>query len=126
MPQLKPGKKMDRLFWTLSRLGARELLYGSVDRVLPPAEVMRWINQIIRKQWKPADPVPTLIAALARKTGDRTRDLSEESITQVLDWMATQGVENKIKNRIKEKTGMDIKEKSQQFGERLPTGLVIK
>ena len=126
MPQLKPGKKMDRLFWTLSRLGSRELLYGSVDRVLPSAEVVRWINQVTKKQWKPADPVPALIAALARKTGDRTRDLPEESIALILDWMIAQGVENKFKNQVKEKTGMDIKEKNQQFGERLPAGLVLK
>ncbi len=126
MPQLKPGKKIDRLFWTISRFGARELLYGSVDRVLPPAEVSRWIQQIMKKQWKPADQISMLIVALARKTGDRTRDLSEESITQILDWMTTQGVEKKVKSQIKEKTGMGIKEKSQQFGERLPTGLVLK
>jgi len=37
-PLIKPGKKLDHLFWTLSRFGARELFYGSVDRVVPAKE----------------------------------------------------------------------------------------
>ena len=126
MPQIRPGKKMDRLFWTLSRLGARELLYGSVDRVIPPAEVGRWIQQIIKKQWKPSDPVPALVSALARKTGDRTRDIPDDIRDLVLEWMTKQNVDKKNRALVKEKTGMGMKEKSQQFGERLPQGLVLK
>ena len=41
IPQLKPGKTPHHMFWALSRIGARELLYGSVDRVVPAKEVER-------------------------------------------------------------------------------------
>lgn len=126
IPQLKPGKKMERLFWVLSRFGARELLYGSIDRVLPPAEVARWIFQIMKKSWKPGDPVTSLLVTLSRKVGDRTRDLPEDLIKQILEWMTTQGVEKKVTDQLKEKVGMDIKQKHQQFGERLPSGLILK
>ncbi|MEE4364655.1 MAG: Hsp70 family protein, partial [Desulfotignum sp.] len=75
LPRIKPGKTQDRLLWTLSRLGARDLLYGSVDRVVPPAEAGRWITEIIRHPWKKNDQVFFPVAEMARKTGDRTRDL---------------------------------------------------
>ncbi len=39
IPQLKPGKTPHQMFWALSRIGARELLYGSVDKVIPANEV---------------------------------------------------------------------------------------
>ena len=124
--QLKPGKKMDRLFWTLSRLGARQLLYGSVDRVIPPAQVTRWCRQIMKKNWKKEDPVATLISALARKTGDRNLDLQEDAVQEILTWMGELGASKKLMAQIKEKTDMEIQDKNQQFGERLPSGLVLK
>lgn len=126
LPQLKPGKKIDRLFWSLSRLGARELLYGSVDRVVSPAEVMRWMNQMMKKKWKKEDPLPSLFTALARKSGDRTRDLSQEASVDIIDWMNKNGTDASIINMLTEKKPMALKEKSIQFGENLPTGLVLK
>ncbi|MCG8688325.1 MAG: molecular chaperone DnaK, partial [Desulfobacterales bacterium] len=126
MPQIKPGKNMDRFFWTLSRLGGRELLYGSVDRVIPPTEVSRWIQQVMKKPWKKNDPVDTLIASLSRKTGDRTRDIAEDLVDQIIAWLKEKGADQKTVVQIQKKTGMDMKEKSQQFGERLPTGLLLK
>lgn len=126
LPQLRPGKKTDRMLWTLSRLGARELLYGSADRVIPPAEVTRWVAQLMKKKWQPADPVPSMLASLARKTGDRTRDVSEETRAEVLSWMRGNGCAGKFKAQVKQKTGMDMKDKSLQFGERLPAGLILK
>ncbi len=126
MPLLRPGKKMDRMFWTLSRLGARELLYGSVDRVIPPTEVSRWIRQMIKKPWKPNDPIAAMCVALARKTGDRTRDLDDETILELLDYMNNQGVSSQMKTQVTKKVGIDMKEKSVQFGERLPAGLILK
>ncbi len=126
IPLLKPGKKMDRMFWTLSRLGARELFYGSVDRVIPPTEVSRWIRQLIKKSWKTNDPVVAMLVALARKTGDRTRDLDEDVVSELTDYMDNHGVSIKVKAQITEKVGIDMKAKSVQFGERLPAGLILK
>lgn len=126
MPQLKPGKKLDRLFWALSRLGARHLLYGSVDRVIPPAEVTRWCRQIMKKKWAPGDPVVDLICSLARKTGDRNRDLAEDVVGEILTWMTDHQAGKKRIKQVTEKTGMGMQEKNQQFGERLPSGLILK
>jgi len=126
LPQLGAGKKMDCLFWALSRLGARQLLYGSVDRVVPPAEVGRWCRQIMKKKWKTQDPIALLLSSLARKTGDRNLDVLDDISGEILNWMADNKADNKLMTRVKEKTGMEMQEKNQLFGERLPSGLVLK
>ncbi|MCP4720997.1 MAG: molecular chaperone DnaK, partial [Desulfobacteraceae bacterium] len=126
LPQLKSGKKQDRLFWTLGRLGARELLYGSADRVVPPSEVSRWVRRIMKQKWKTQDPVQPLVTEVARKTGDRTRDVDTETIAEITQWLEKTGADAGLIKMMVEKTKMALKEKNAQFGERLPAGLVLK
>lgn len=125
-PQLKPGKKQDRLFWTLGRLGARQLLYGSADRVVPPSEVTRWVHRIMKQKWKIEDPAQSLVAEIVKKTGDRTRDVDFDISAKIVEWLDETGADATLIKRVVEKTKMALNEKSVQFGERLPAGLVLK
>ncbi len=126
LPLLQPGKKQDRFFWTLSRFGARELLYGSMDRVVPPAEVSRWIQRVRKIKWDKQDPVQTMVAEMARRTGDRTRDVDPDVMAQIVDWLKEIGADALLVQRVTEKTQMALTEKNAQFGEGLPAGLVLK
>ncbi|MCG8640527.1 MAG: hsp70 family protein [Desulfobacterales bacterium] len=126
LPRLKPGKKQHGLFWTLSRLGARELLYGSVDRVVPPKEVLRWINQIVKISWKKNDPVENLIGQLARKTGDRTRDIEDRDRQRIVEWLNNRAETDAVIAMVSQAKKMAVKEKNVQFGEKLPNGLILK
>jgi molecular chaperone DnaK (HSP70) len=126
IPLLKPGKKQDNLFWTLSRIGARELLYGSVDRVVSAREVVKWINQVMKKSWSKNDPVEIMVAQISRKTGDRTRDMEPEDTLRITDWMQQRKAKDSFVKMINERMVMAVKEKNVQFGERLPTGLVLR
>ena len=123
---LKPGKKQDNMFWVLSRFGARELLYGSVDRVVPPKEVIKWINQVMKKTWRKNDPVENMVVQISRKTGDRTRDIEQESVLRIVDWMRARKAKDSLIRVVNEKVEMAVKEKSTQFGEKLPAGLVLR
>ncbi|MCA1785754.1 MAG: molecular chaperone DnaK, partial [Desulfobacteraceae bacterium] len=80
IPQIKPGKIQDRLLWTLARFGARDLLYGSVDRVVPPTETARWIQQLMKRSWSRQDHIDVSVAQMSMKTGDRNRDLDPETV----------------------------------------------
>ncbi len=122
---IRPGKKMGRHLWSLSRLGARQLLYGSQDRVVPAAEVTRWIHQLMKKEWAQDDQVDSLIVALARKTGDRTRDLAADVQEEIITWLGERGADLVYICQVRERTEMGMKEKNMQFGERLPSGLVL-
>ncbi len=121
-----PGKNTKALVWSLARLGARELLYGSVDRVVPPKEVCHWMKRLFKFKWKPADPIDTAMIQMGRITSDRTRDISEEDRTHLLSWLADREVSGDLLNPVREKVTIKAREKSQQFGESLPTGLVLK
>ncbi|MFH1153569.1 MAG: Hsp70 family protein [Pseudomonadota bacterium] len=123
---LKPGKTPSQMFWVLSRLGARELLYGSVDRVVTPREVAVWIRKIIKTEWLPGDPVAGTVAQLARKTGDRTRDLDSETVDAVVSWLKKAQVHADLIRRVTEPVAIEEKEESTIFGESLPLGLVLK
>ncbi|WP_300464784.1 Hsp70 family protein [Desulfobacula sp.] len=126
LPQLVANKKQDNLFWTLSRLGARELLYGSVDRVVPAREVVKWMNRIMKKKWHPNDPVENMIAQMSRKTGDRTRDLDEADVLRIVDWMQERKAKAAFIRIITQRMDMAATEKNAQFGEKLPAGLVLR
>lgn len=126
MPLLKPGKRLDSFFWAVSRLGARELLYGSIDRVVPPKEVIRWVDRIMKTSWKKDDPVSNMVAQLSKKTGDRTRDIDEDDRERVISWLTKNNAAKNCIKLVNQKMQVAFKEKSVQFGENLPAGLVFK
>ena len=72
------GDFVETGLWCLARLGARKLFYGPINQVLPAATVSRWVDALLKVP-KSADAV----AALARVTGDATRDLPPHTLEPV-------------------------------------------
>jgi hypothetical protein len=66
---------------------------------------------------------------LSRKTGDRTRDIDESLLNQVIDWMTRRLQQDRfLENHIRylrEVVPMAQQEESAIFGEDLPSGLVL-
>jgi hypothetical protein len=98
--------------WCLARLGARKLFYGPINHVLPPATASRWVEALLKVP-KAADT----IAALARVTGDSTRDLPPHTLETVRRTFPDLNLEA-------EPTG-DLAAMGKIFGEELPSGLVF-
>lgn len=98
--------------WCLARLGARKLFYGPINQVLPPATASRWVDALLKVP-KAADT----IAALARVTGDSTRDLPPHTLETVRRAFPHLNLEA-------EPTG-DLAAMGKIFGEELPSGLVF-
>ena len=68
----------DAEVWALGRMGARELVYGPADTVLPPARVAEVLRAFLNC---PGDLSPSqalAVAQMARRSGDRARDLEED------------------------------------------------
>ena len=104
--------------WCLARLGARKLFYGPINQVLAPAVAARWIDVLLKSDALSKVPKPDeAVAALARVTGDATRDLPPHTLEAVrrayphLDLAA-------------EPTG-DLAAMGRIFGEELPSGLIF-
>jgi hypothetical protein len=97
-----------------------------VDRVVPPAEVGRWIRQIMKMPWKPQDKVDFSVAQMAAKTGDRTRDLDPDLTEAIVGWLKKRQAVDTIITPVLEKTARAAADQHIQFGEKLPQGLVLK
>jgi hypothetical protein len=112
--------------WALSRLGARELLYGSADRVIPPAEVSKWIDQLVSYSWSNPNTAGRIVSQLARKTGDRSRDLDDQVQAEVLDWMAQHDMPEDRKRPVREIVPLAYQDQDAIFGESLPLGIILR
>ncbi len=121
---LHPAKSKPQLFWALSRIGARELLYGPADRVVPPGEAGEWLTRLMAVDWNNPKPVGAAIAQLARKTGDRMRDMDSGLMEQAIDWLAEHQLAKETQ-WLTDVRHMDRREESAVFGESLPSGIVL-
>lgn len=114
-----------QLLWALSRIGARELLYGSIDRVVPPQEIVGWVERLLGVAWKNPKPVAEMLSQLARQTGDPLRDLASEPRRRVVEWIRSAGAFPDPLHRVSCVSPPEFKERNAIFGEDLPAGLIL-
>lgn len=118
-------KPRPQLQWALSRIGSRDPLYGSIDRVVPPGEVGRWIDGLLSMSWKNPKPSVEMLSQLCRKTGDPLRDIDEETRYSVVGWIESAGDFPEALARIATQSIRQQQEKDTVFGESLPAGLIL-
>ena len=109
----------------MSRIGSREPLYGSIDRVIPPGEVCRWVDELLSMRWKNPKPTVEMLSQLCRKTGDPLRDIDDDTRDKVMGWIESAGEFPEALGRITTRSIRQQQEKNTVFGESLPTGLVL-
>jgi hypothetical protein len=110
--RITKGDFVDTGLWCLARLGARKLFYGPINQVLPASTVTRWVEAVI-KIAKAEDAV----AAMARRTGDATRDLSGPALDQVRRAFPEIDLDAQPQDH--------LAAMGKVFGEELPAGLVF-
>src|SRR5579862_4328280 len=111
LSQVKKGEMVETGLWCLSRLGARKLFYGPINQVLPVPAATRWVEALLKVP-NSADAV----VAIARRTGDSTRDLSPASIDNIRKRIP-ENLLPALEGEVEEDLG-------KVFGEELPSGLV--
>ena len=110
--------------WALGRLGSRVPMYGPLNAMLPVETVEPWIARLMEA---PPDPgLPFCVVQLARRTGDRYRDLPSPLRQAVLAWLGDQGAPDRYRGLVQH--GGQLREDEQRlvFGEALPRGLRIE
>jgi hypothetical protein len=116
---VKAGTARESELWCLSRIGARQLFYGPINQVVPPATVTRWAETLL--------PLPTAaetLASLARRTDDPTRDLSPATREAVRQKLAAMPRSDQLLAIFDGEEG-DERALGRIFGEELPSGLVL-
>jgi hypothetical protein len=112
--------------WALSRLGARIPVYGPLDRVISPDEGAKWVKRLLVLNLSHSASTATALVLLARRTGDRARDLPEEVREQIARWIQQmRDPERFLEILTDPHSTLSQEEESWVFGESLPTGLVL-
>ena len=123
---LSPRKSKAHEWWVLSRLGSRIPLYGPLDRVAPRGEVEHWVKEILAANWKQTEPVIRALSQMARRVGDRERDLSEKVLERVRSWMKEMGASEKHLRPVVDVVVPSEGEDAESFGESLPAGIRLR
>ncbi|AKU91415.1 Hsp70 family protein [Vulgatibacter incomptus] len=110
-------------WWPLGRLGARQPFYGSAHDVVPQQTASDWVERLLPLDWKKAEGASFAAAQLARATGDRSRDLSEELRGKVASKLAAAGAPEGWSRMVREVTELDVQDEMRVFGDTLPAGL---
>lgn len=126
LSEIKPKKCNPQLLWSILRIGARQLLYGQIDRTTPSLEVSSWIQTILSQTWRNPKIVGVAVAQLARKTGDRVRDIDSSVIEQIIEWMSQHESLQSYQKFLKEIIPITKHEESAIFGESLPSGIFLR
>ena len=81
-----------RLWTWLGRVGARVPAYASAHYVVSRSTAERWVDHLLREKWADVPSAPEAALRLARVSGDRARDLSENVRAEVVKRLEAQGV----------------------------------
>jgi molecular chaperone DnaK (HSP70) len=109
--QLKKGEMVDTSLWCLSRIGARKLFYGPINQVLPAPVATRWVEALLK-----VPKSDDALVAIARRTGDSTRDLAGATVDLVRRRIP-ESLISALDGEVEEDPG-------KIFGEDLPSGLI--
>jgi hypothetical protein len=120
--RVKSGDFRESELWCLSRLGARRLFYGPINQIVPPAAAARWAESLL-----PVDFSGTgdALAAIARSTGDQTRDLAAATLSAVRRKLESLAHAARYLSVLDGEEESDDRALGRIFGEELPSGLVL-
>jgi len=122
---LSPKKAPSQMIWALSRMGQREPLYGSVDRVVAPKDAWPWIKTFLTGPWNDPKAIVNALVLMGRKTGDRMRDLDDEQREKVIARARDLGAGKKTIKPLSEVVAISTGDEKVIYGEALPTGIVL-
>lgn len=111
------------LYAAIGRIGARVPAYASVHHVIPPRTAESWLSEILKGDWRKLPTAPFAAVQLARRTGDRARDVSDSARAEVIKKLASIAARPAWIAMVSEIVAVDDAERSEAFGEALPPGL---
>ncbi|WP_437333042.1 Hsp70 family protein [Sorangium sp. So ce394] len=112
-----------RLWAAIGRIGARVPAYASVHHVVSPAAAERWLDHLLREKWQELPSAAPAAVQLARRTGDRARDVSDRIRGEVERRLVKVGAPEAWVRAVREVVAVEEAERAAFFGEGLPVGL---
>ena len=113
------------LWWTIGRLGSRVPVYGPLNTVVNAQPATQWLESLMQQETD--DPSQSFaLMQLSRYTGDRYRDVSEDTRRKVTEWLHCRAAPSHWSELIQHGGTLDQEEQQRAFGESLPMGLQIR
>jgi hypothetical protein len=114
-----------RYLWALARVGARIPLHGSAHEVAPASAAARWLTALMGLDWKRIEPAGFAAAHIARRTGDRARDIDEPLRDAVLRRLAGANAPDGWPAMVRDVVELDGASATRMYGDALPPGLTL-
>jgi hypothetical protein len=124
-PDPKASASFARYLWALARVGARQSLHGSAHEVAPGEAAGQWLEKLLQLDWKRIEPAGFAAAHIARRTGDRSRDITEPLRDDILRRLAATGAPASWSEMVRDVVELDQASETRMFGEALPPGLKL-
>ena len=109
----------------LGRLGARVPMVGSVADVVAKDVAARWIDKVLEADLKTADGAAFAVAQMARRTGDRARDVDDGVRERVIARLEKTSAHASWIAMVKDVVALSADDEAAAFGEALPVGLKL-
>jgi hypothetical protein len=110
--------------WALGRLGARVPFHASTHLVVPPPEAEDWTRRLLELE-APPGAVAFPLAQLARRSGDRDRDLPDAVREEVAAALVRGRAAPELVEMVEQVAPRSEEEEQRIFGESLPPGLSL-
>ena len=114
-----------RYLWALGRVGARQSFHASAHEVAPREAAQEWLGKLLTLDWKKIEPAGFAATHIARRTGDRSRDIGDAVRAEVLRRLAALGAPAVWTALVREVVELDQASETRMLGEALPPGLKL-
>jgi molecular chaperone DnaK (HSP70) len=111
------------LWAAIGRIGARVPAYASAHHVVSSRSAERWLDHLLREKWSELSTAIGAAVELARRTGDRARDVGEPIRHEVQRRLVASGATDAQVRAVTEVVLVSESDRVAFFGESLPVGL---
>jgi molecular chaperone DnaK (HSP70) len=115
------GKGTSSEFWSLGRIGARQLFHGSITNVINKDLCSEWIEKLLLLSNEYDAKLPVTLGLLAHKTDHREINISPTLIDKILKRYPMEKLGNALTH-----CAVSTAQREEMFGEQLPVGLLLK
>lgn len=120
----KPGEPAQS-WWSLGRIGARVPFHASDHNVLPRDVIESWLPGLLAQDWKKNPHIAFAATMMARKSGDRERDLDPQQRRRIAEKLQEARAPVSWNTLLMEVTRLEEADSKRLFGESLPPGLKL-
>ncbi len=125
LKRLQKASEPNQTWWTVGRIASRVPFHGSVHNVIPADTVSKWLQQILKVDWKKVPQAGFAATLITRMSGDRARDLDESARQEIIAKLKLSKSPCSWVEMVESYKELDEMEAKQVFGEALPPGLKL-